>query len=351
MARRFGPTIVIIVVFILAVAVQAQAERRVALVIGNASYQNAPRLANPGNDAVAVAGLLRNAGFDRVELRRDLGDVELRSIIKDFTDATRDADVAVVFYAGHGIEVDGTNYLVPVDAKLARDVDVEDETISLDRVLRMLEPAKRLRLVILDACRDNPFSKVMKRTMTSRSIGRGLAKMDITTANTLVAFAAKHGLTASDGDGLNSPFTAALVEHLAVPGLDLRLALGRVRDEVMDKTGNKQEPFVYGSLGGATVALVTAPADPARSDPAPRPAPVPVDPDARMVRDYQLAAQIGTREAWDLFLRRYPEGFYADLARAQRSKLAAFEKIRSRGTTSSHHLPRSRSAGPHCRPL
>ena len=120
MARRFGPTIVIIVVFILAVAVQAQAERRVALVIGNASYQNAPRLANPGNDAVAVAGLLRNAGFDRVELRRDLGDVELRSIIKDFTDATRDADVAVVFYAGHGIEVDGTNYLVPVDAKLAR---------------------------------------------------------------------------------------------------------------------------------------------------------------------------------------------------------------------------------------
>ena len=127
---------------------------------------------------------------------------------------------------------------------------------------------------------------------------------------------------------MNSPFTAALVEHLAVPGLDLRLALGRVRDEVMDKTGNKQEPFVYGSLGGATVALVAAPADPARSDPAPRPAPapIPVDPDARMVRDYQLAAQIGTREAWDLFLRRYPEGFYADLARAQRSKLAAFEK-------------------------
>src|SRR5262249_30044015 len=207
-------------------------------------------------DAEAIGLLLKSTGFEIVETRQNLGIGEMRRTIRDFSDAARDADMAVVFYAGHGLEVNGNNYLVPVDAVLERDIDVEDETISLERVLNVLESAKRLRLVILDACRDNPFAKTMKRTIASRAIGRGLARIEPVTSDTLIAFAAKAGSIAADGKGIHSPFTEALLQHIATPGLDLRIAFGRVRDEVLKSTGSKQEPFMYGSLGGTNVALV-----------------------------------------------------------------------------------------------
>jgi uncharacterized caspase-like protein len=139
----------------------------------------------------------------------------------------------------------------------------------LDRVLVSLEPAKQLRLVILDACRDNPFAKSMNHTVASRSIGRGLAKIEPTSPNTLIAYSAKAGSTAQDGDGKNSPFTIALAKHLTTPGLDVRKAFGFVRDDVLKSTSNRQEPFVYGSLGGDDVPLVPARAAP--SEPAPNP--------------------------------------------------------------------------------
>jgi uncharacterized caspase-like protein len=183
------------------------AERRVALVIGNSSYIHAPALDNPVNDVTAVSVMLEGAGFQVVETRNNLDNTAMRRVIREFSAKTRDADVAVVFYAGHGLEVDGINYLIPTDAKLANDIDVEDEAISLDRVLRVLEPARSLRLVILDACRDNPFVKTMKRTLASRSFGRGLAGVEPAMSNTLIAFAAKAGSTANDGDGAHSPFT------------------------------------------------------------------------------------------------------------------------------------------------
>ena len=195
---------------------------------------------------------------------------ETRRALRDFADRARDADIAVVYYAGHGIEVDGANYLIPVDAKLERDTDVYDEALSLDRVLVAIEPAKQLRLVILDACRDNPFSKTMKRTIASRAIGQGLAKVEPTSPNTLIAYSAKAGSTAADGDGKNSPFTPALAKHLATPGLDVRRAFGFVRDDVLKNTGNRQEPFVYGSLGGDDVPLVPAQAGATRRLPRPR---------------------------------------------------------------------------------
>jgi uncharacterized caspase-like protein len=296
------------------------AERRVALIIGNSAYNHVGKLPNPASDARAIAELLKRSGFDVVESRQDLNVNEMRRVVRDFTDKTRDADIAVVFYAGHGIEVDGTNYLLPVDAALERDIDVEDEAVPLDRILKIMEPVRRLRLVILDACRDNPFAKTMKRTVASRSIGRGLAKVEITASDTLIAFAAKAGSTASDGNGKNSPFTLALLNNIATPGLDLRLALGKVRDDVLKATSNKQEPFVYGSLGGTTVALIPAKAEPAVAAPA-----APVDTQAGARRDYELASQIGTKEAWDQFLSVYQTGFYAGLARAARAKLAAAE--------------------------
>jgi formylglycine-generating enzyme required for sulfatase activity len=241
---------------------QAHAEKRVALVIGNSAYRNVPSLPNPANDADQVAALFRSAGFSAVELRHDLGIAEMRRAISDFAEAASDLDVAVIYFAGHGIEIDGANYIIPVDARLLRDFDIEDETVSVDRILKSIEPARKLRLVVLDACRDNPFLKTMKRSIASRSVGRGLAKVEPAVSDTLIAFAAKAGSVALDGDARNSPFTLALLHNIATPGLDLRIAFGRVRDEVLKTTDRRQEPFVYGSLGGSVISIVDAPTIP-----------------------------------------------------------------------------------------
>jgi len=166
----------------------ALAEKRVALVLGNSAYQNVTPLTNPTNDSIAISETLQKAGFDIVDLKRNLGVNEMRRALRDFSDKVRDADVAVVYFAGHGMEIDGTNYVLPVDAALERDIDAFDEAIPLDRILAVIEPAKTLRLVILDACRDNPFSKTMKRTIGSRSVGRGLAKVEPNSPNTLYQF-------------------------------------------------------------------------------------------------------------------------------------------------------------------
>src|SRR5262249_20931014 len=174
--------------------------------------------------------------FDVVEARQDLGVAELRRTVREFAAAASDADIAVVYFAGHGIEVGGTNFLIPVDARLLTDFDVEDETVSLDRVLAALEPANTWRRASLEPCRDNPFVKSIKRPVATRSISRGLAQVEPATADTLIAFAAKAGAVANDGGGWNSPFTTALLKHLAVPGLDLRIPFRRVRDEVMAMT-------------------------------------------------------------------------------------------------------------------
>ena len=313
---RFG--ILGFLIFAIAFVTDAQADQRVALVIGNSAYQNVPKLSNPVNDARSVAALLRDAGFDVVESRLDLDANSLKRAMRDFTDMVQDADVAVVYYAGHGIEVDGNNYLIPVDAVLERDVDVDDETVSVDRVMKAIDPAKRLRLVILDACRDNPFTRSMKRTMSNRSIGRGLAKVEVSTSDTLIAFAAKAGSTALDGDGKHSPYTTALVKHLATPDLDLRIALGRVRDDVMKATSRKQEPFFYGSLGGSVISLFRSPEVNAAAQSAGR-----ADDPADMRRDYELYERLGTKEGWETFLQLYPSGRFADLARMQLTKLQA----------------------------
>ncbi|MBR0702890.1 caspase family protein [Bradyrhizobium diazoefficiens] len=295
----------------------AHAQKRVALVIGNSAYKSAPKLGNPVNDANLIGGMFRKAGFETVDVRLDLGASEMRRSLREFAGRTRDADVAVIYYAGHGIELDGVNYLIPTDAALESDGDVLDETIPLERALFAVEPAKQLRLIILDACRDNPFSKTMRRTLASRAIGRGLAKVEPTSPNTMIAFAAKAGSTASDGDSRNSPFATALADHLPKPGLDLRKAFGFVRDDVLKATGNKQEPFVYGSLGGDDVALV--PARPAATT-GPQ-----ANPQEAVRRDYELALQLGTRDGWEAFIGQYPDGFYANLAKGQLNKIAAEE--------------------------
>lgn len=312
---------------------QAVAAKNVALIIGNAAYKKVSALPNPKNDADAVSAMFKSAGFSVVDVRYDLDHRSFTRVLRNFTDHAKNADIAVIFYAGHGIEVGGTNYLIPTDATIERDIDVQDEAISLERLSSSIERAKRLRLIILDACRDNPFERSMQRTIASRTlVSRGLAKVEPPT-DTLIAFAAKAGSTAADGSGGNSPFTRALVKHLTVPGLDIRLALGLVRDEVMENTTPKQEPFVYGSLGGATVALVDPPAKP--QSPANQaqpyiPPPPPVVTEslaAEAARAWRDVADSKNCRLLDVYIRRFGATFHGELARERVDTLGCLNKL------------------------
>ena len=265
-------------------ATAAAAERRVALVIGNSFYKNATSLPNTINNSNALATMFKSVGFEVVISRTDLGVVDFKRSVREFLITAESADIAVVYYAGHGIEIGGTNYLVPVDARLSRDYDVEDEAVALDRIVWALQSVRRLRLILLDACRDNPFAaKLRSAGMRAPSRG-GLAKIEEVSADTLVAYAAKAGSVSYDGDGVNSPYATALIRHLAEPGLDIRIALGRVRDDVVAMTGGRQEPFIYGSLGGSTIALVAPDAVAKKVEPAAAPAPATALAPAAVVR-------------------------------------------------------------------
>jgi uncharacterized caspase-like protein len=225
-----------------------QRERRVALVIGNAKYAAQGPLGNPGNDAEAVSKTLREIGFQSVTTLLDLGRDKIIEALQAFASEADNSDWAVVYYAGHGIEVAGANYLIPVDAKLKMDRDVPFEAVALDHVLNSVESARKLRLVILDACRDNPFVPHMRRTLASRSIGRGLAPIE-TDRSMLVFFAAKHGQLSLDQiDGQNSPFTTSLVRWMKAPDVEINKVLRHVRDDVLKMTNRTQEPYQYGSL-------------------------------------------------------------------------------------------------------
>ena len=285
----------------------AWADKRVALVIGNSTYQSVPQLANPSRDAEAVGQMFRDAGFDSVDVEENLGNLDFKRAVRKFETVADQADIAVIYYAGHGLEISGTNYIIPIDAKLASDRDAEDEAISLERVVSSADGAKKLHIVILDSCRDNPFTVSMRRERktANRSISSGLGKIEPTSSDTLIAYAAKAGSTAEDGEGKHSPFTGAILKSLTVPGLDIRLAFGRVKDDVMKATGGRQEPFVYGSLGGDSIPLMPAAAVSQN---------VPI---SDIKADYELVEKIGSRKAWEVFLGTHPSGFYSDLARAQ----------------------------------
>jgi formylglycine-generating enzyme required for sulfatase activity/uncharacterized caspase-like protein len=241
---------------------QAEA-RRVALVIGNAEYRIG-LLPNPVNDAAAVADAFeRQLKFDKVILQRNLGHDSFRAALRQMAQESAGADFGVIYFAGHGMEVAGRNYLIPTDATLAAARDIELEAIALDTVLGQLDGVKKLKLVILDACRNNPFAVAGAK----RNVSRGLARIE-PEGNTLVAYAAKDGTTADDGRGRHSPFTDALLKRIATPGLDVRRLFGYVSDDVLAATSRVQEPYLYGRLGGEEIFLrppaapVSAPAGP-----------------------------------------------------------------------------------------
>jgi uncharacterized caspase-like protein len=298
----------VLAVMMLAALVSAPASaqqqpRRVALVIANGAYASANPLTNPANDARLVSNALRQAGFHSVEVKPDLGAAAFRAALRDFRAKAAGADVALVYYAGHGIEANGKNWLIPTDAVLASDLDLTDEAIDLDRVLADVSGAK-LRIVVLDACRDNPFGRSWRRG--TRAVTRGLGGVDAD--DVLVIYAAAPGQVASDGPGLpNSPFATALARRLPQPDLPVQVLGNVVRDDVLRATGNVQRPFVSASMTGELYYLVprTAPQAPASTPAAPPPA---MDAATLEALTWQGALAANSIAAFEDYLRQYPQG-------------------------------------------
>src|SRR4030081_3228442 len=241
------------VIGILASSNVAKADRRVAFVVGNGAYKNVSPLPNPPIDAKAIAGMLRNVGFEVVEgtnLTRD----KMTERLLEFGNKAQGADVAVFFYAGHGIAISGTNYLLPVDADIKSEMDVKlGAAINIDLTLDQTMSDAKVKLVFLDACRDNPFAAKIKSNSATRSVsvGAGLAEMK-SGEGTLIAFATGPGQTALDGqEGTNSPFTRALISNITTPGIEIQQAMTKVRAQVNEETNKGQLPWGHTNLIGA----------------------------------------------------------------------------------------------------
>lgn len=228
-----------------------EAGTRVALVMGNGAYMNVTDLPNPPNDARDIAAALRDLGFKVIE-GYDLDSTTMRGKIAEFGAVTPGAAVALLFYAGHGVQVAGKNYLVPIDAKLERPSSLGVEAIEVGTILSDMEAEKRVNLVFLDACRDNPLARGLARAFgatRSAAVGQGLAQLNAG-IGTLIAFATSPDTVALDGNGRNSPFTTALLKHIRTPGIEVRTMLTRVRADVIKATNDKQVPWDHSSLTG-----------------------------------------------------------------------------------------------------
>ena len=204
--------------------------------MGNSAYQHADELPNPRNDANAIAEALTRTA-SRSTCRTDLDQLAMQHALRDFGLKAEGADMAVVYYAGHGVQVAGENYLLPVDATLERERDLLYEALPLNLVMGEVAQAQKLGLVIIDACRDNPLAEQLRRVLgpiRSRLVGDGLARMDNLPSDTMVAFATRPGEVAVDGNGSHSPYTAALLKHMEEPGLELNLLFRKVRDTVLE---------------------------------------------------------------------------------------------------------------------
>ena len=320
--RRAGSGSAVLLVLVLGLALApsaASAAGRVALVVGNSAYAEIGTLPNPGNDAADMAAALGRLGFD-VTTVRDADRAGLNEALRLFARDSAGADVSLVFYAGHGLEMDGVNYLVPVDARLERDTDVEYEALPLDRVLRATTGAG-LRVVILDACRNNPLARSMQRTSASRSVSRGSfgeLNEDLLGDETLVAYAAAAGTTAADGTGRNSPYTSALLESLEQP-LELSALFRRVRAQVLEATAGDQRPHEYASLlgehylrGGSGPGTVTVTAG--------------ASADMRAQQEtvfWQSISNSADPADFRAYLAQFPNGIFARLARNRVGALGA----------------------------
>lgn len=293
-----------------AVCMDAPAAPRVALVVGNGDYKHTTPLINPRNDAVDMARALKGLGFEVIE-GFDLDEDALASKLREFQGAARYAEVTLFFYAGHALQVDGKNYLVPTDARLVDEVGLGREAFELAAFLGVMRGGTNL--VFLDACRDNPLARSLARSMgatRSAAVGRGLGRVEPTAGGTLIAYATQPGNVAIDGEGRNSPFTEALLANIATPGRSVNDVLAAVTGAVLKSTKGQQEPWVHTSLREPFYFKLEVVAD--------------VESDSEeAARLYEAAERVNTVEAYALVPKRFPDSPYADLARLQIAKLEA----------------------------
>ncbi|TGP20073.1 MULTISPECIES: caspase family protein [unclassified Mesorhizobium] len=323
-----------ILLFVLAAfgaeAATPDAAKRVALVIGNSKYVNAVPLPNPANDAQLIASTLRNAGFEVIE-GVDKDNQGMHSLISRFTEESYNADLAVIFYAGHGMQVDGKNYLIPVDAELTSPAYLKTRTVQIDEFMAALPPDPAVGVIILDACRDNPLARTLAASLPkSRSLGAGLAPVEakadgVGTGGVLIAYATDPGAIAFDGNGVDSPYSLALAKHLTEPGVEIQSALTRVRGEVTEATQGRQRPWHNASLGrevflgkpAAESAPVAAPvADAAKTTAAPAPAATSEPPSWEVEqRLWDEASKKNAIPFYEAYLEQFPNGRFATVAK------------------------------------
>lgn len=277
----------------------SQTDDRIALVIGNSNYSSVPALDNPINDAFDMGAALERLDFE-VTVRTDLDAFDMNKALGSFARRARNAKMAVLFFAGHGVEVDKKNYLIPINTEIEQAEDLSFQAIPLDLLLKAVDGAEELKLVLLDACRDNPFN--YRVVGASRSLGRGLSRVE-PPGGVLVGYAAREGTIAYDGEGRNSPYTKALLQYIEEPGLEIGKLFRKVRDAVYTDTGGAQEPFTYGSLPSHDIFLAGLSTD-------------------TISEDFERASAIGDPEAWDAFLRKY------DNDTSNRSFVLAARKLR-----------------------
>jgi uncharacterized caspase-like protein len=314
MRHRIALFIAASIAFAASAQIASAASDRVALVIGNGAYLNANKLVNPPNDASDVAAALRKLGFDVVE-GRDLDKRGMEAKVIEFSRKLDNAGMALFFYAGHGMQVAGRNYLIPIDAKLERGGDLSFETLDVSQVLSQMEAEKRVNLVFLDACRDNPLARSFSRSLGTRSavVGQGLASIP-SAVGTMIVYATQPDNVALDGDGTrNSPFTGALLKHIATPGLEVRSMMTRVRSDVLVATRDKQVPWDHSSL---TSDVILTPALTASAIPAPATtAPASDEIAWSFLKDTNDASQLRR------FIEQYPASLRRDEAAARILKL------------------------------
>lgn len=310
--------------------------KRVALVIGVSAYESAPALPNPINDAVDMSAALGLAGFQIVSAF-DPTYSDMQKALRDFGRALEGADTGLVYYAGHGLQVDGKNYLLPRDVTLSDDASVDRESVNMNTILELLGAQPRVSVVLLDACRDNPLAaNLARRAGAARraAVNQGLAQVPATAANTLIAYSTQPGATAGDGTGRNSPFTAGILRHITAPGLDVQELMRRVRASVIAETGGVQVPWDSSSLT-QTITFIAAPGGrpppPASAWVAPVRDPTPQQLDVALWNDVKgkSAGEVET------YLRRYPNGIFAETARAQ---IAALQQAASQRRTDARQM-------------
>lgn len=307
---------------------EPSSEGRVALAIGNSAYRNPPALPNPRHDAEAVGAELKRLGFD-VDLAVDLDRNAMEQALRRFGDKLEGAQVALFYYAGHGLQFNGVNYLVPVDAKLVKERDLNYEAVDLGKVLKEMDAERRVNLVFLDACRDNPLSRTLARGLGAKRslVGRGLAPVDAA-VGTLIAYATKDGDVAEDGAGEHSPYTQALLSQLGKPGLEIGLMLRRVREVVMRATGGKQQPWEYGSLMGEFYFL-----GPTTVQVTPQPAPggvgAAIDPKALELSYWESIKGSQNPEMFRAYLAKYPQGTFAEIAKLRIQELETGARLQT----------------------